>query len=59
MPHAYGGAITAETVAEINELFVKLEEEVSDKRVRKMLDRLNKYLHNTSGGVIAYVNWNS
>jgi hypothetical protein len=59
MPKGYGGLMTEEQVAEINALFVELEATVTDKPVRKALEKLNKALSDSSGGVIAEVNWNS
>lgn len=51
--------MSEELVADINELFAKLVLTVKDKHLRQLLAKLNKHLSDTSGGVIAYVNWNS
>lgn len=51
--------MSPELAGEINELFERLEKEVKDKRLRRLLARLNKHLHETSGGMVTNVNWNS
>lgn len=51
--------MSPELVADINELFGRLAKEVKDKRLRQLLAKLNKHLSDSSGGVVAYVNWNS
>lgn len=51
--------MSQETVDALNELFALLAVKVQDKQVRHSLEKLNKRLHDESGGVIAFVNWNS
>lgn len=59
MPKGYGGLMSEEQVAELNQLFVELEATVTDQQLRKALEKVNRLLSDSSGGVIAYVNWNS
>jgi hypothetical protein len=59
MPKGYGGLMTEEQVADLNQLFVELEATVTDKQLRKALEKVNRILSDSSGGVIAFVNWNS
>lgn len=51
--------MTPDLVAELNEMFAELKSTVKVKKVRKLLDRLNKILNQTTGGAVTYVNWNS
>lgn len=51
--------MSPELASDINELFERLEKEVKDKRLRHLLAKLNRHLHDMSGGVVAEVNWNS
>ena len=59
MPMGYGGRMTPEEIIEINSLFTELEATVKVKKVRKLLEHVNKFVNRMSDGVIAYVNWNS
>lgn len=59
MPKGYGGLMSQEQVADLNQLFIELEATTTDKHVRRQLEKLNRILSDSSGGVIAYVNWNS
>lgn len=60
MPQGYGGRITQEQADEINELLMRLSLIITDKRLRHLLAKLNKYLHDESGGLVTErVNWNS
>lgn len=58
-PQGYGGRMTPEEAIEINSLFTELEATIKTKKIRKVLEHLNKFLHAMSDGVIALVNWNS
>ena len=51
--------MSAEQIAEVNELFEKLGTSIKDKRLRHLLSRLNKQLNAQTNGAITMVNWNS
>lgn len=51
--------MTEQTVEQLNALFAELVVTAKGKALRDQLDKLNKLLSDSSGGVIAYVNWNS
>lgn len=51
--------MTPEEAIEINSLFTELAATVKVKKVRKLLEHLNKFLNLMTDGVVAYVNWNS
>ena len=51
--------MTQEQVNELNEVFAELNATVKTKKIRKLLERINRVANTVSGGVVTFVNWNS